>query len=88
MSDEHSWRGYKAIGEVAGRMRPLVDFLKANRPDVREITLAGKDYDLVKRWSKGAYQHGFTQTLDGELRFEGVFLIKRGQSEPRYKAKE
>lgn len=77
MAEATSFRGYWAIKEVLERMDPLVEWTKRFKAHQRHITLARKDYDLIRRWPKAAHvhqiecvgpetwYHGFELTYDG-----------------------
>lgn len=74
---EQTFRGYWSIKEVLERMDPLVEWTKKFKPQQRHITLARKDYDLIRRWPKASHvhqievvgpetwYHGFELTYDG-----------------------
>lgn len=74
---EATFRGYWAIKELIERLEPLTEWTKQFKPAQRHITLARKDYDLVRRWPKAAHihqiecvgpetwYHGYELTYDG-----------------------
>lgn len=72
---ESYFRGYWSILEVKGRVERLTDWLKANRPSCKQVTLKGPDYDLVRRWPKAAGLHGFIVTDDGAV-YDGFSLLR------------
>ena len=57
MAEGATFRGYWAIKEVLGRLDPLVAWTKQFKPQQRHVTLAKKDYDLIRRWPKAAHVH-------------------------------
>lgn len=85
MSEEKYFRGFHAIKEVAQRLTPIVDHAKKFSPDMTQVRLFAKDYDLVERWPKAAAMHGFT--FDGDAIFFHGMVLRSYDSVPRYKAK-
>lgn len=44
------FRGYRAIEDVVARMKPLAEWHKLNRPDIKVLTLHRRDLDVIQRW--------------------------------------
>lgn len=83
MAEQSVFRGYKAISEVAARVRPLAEWMQQHRPGATSITLRGADYDLVVRWPKAAAMLGFQVPEQGPPKFGG-FTISRDRTPDRY----
>lgn len=84
MSETTSYfRGYHAIKEVIEYMGPLAEWMKAHKPDVKELTLKRPDFDLLKRWPKAAGLFDVVQNQAGELSYKG-FSLKHDKKQPRY----
>lgn len=76
------FRGYVGMEAIRTAVFRLAEWMKANRPSCRQITLKGKDYDYVRRWPRAASMHGFTVTETGAL-FDG-FELRRAVGPKRY----
>lgn len=71
---ESYFRGLRGIQEIRdGKLRRLAEWLKANRPSCRQITLRRKDYDLIARYPKAAGLAGFT-VANGSVIYDGFEL--------------
>lgn len=87
MNDATShFRGYHSIKEIVDYMEPLGEWMKKYKPDSRELTLKGPDFDLIKRWPKAASMFHIRQNEAGELSWD-VFRLKRDKKPPRYDKK-
>lgn len=86
MTDDKVSRGYWSIKEVVDYLKPLAAWFEQNRPSVRNITLRGRDYDLVARWPKAAEQHGFS-VRDGVMQY-GSITLTRDKGRARYDRKD
>lgn len=75
-------RGYWSIKEVVDRLKPLAQWYEQHKPNVRQITTDGSDYDLIARWQKAAEQLGFTVTKEGVM--FGIYTLKRDNAPARY----
>lgn len=84
MSD--SLRGIKGIREIKVKALPLIRWYQQFRPDVRDFTLAKKDFDLIARWPKASRFEGFDITDNG-IFYEGL-KMRWDMSEGRYNVPE
>lgn len=69
--------GSRAIGEVIERMTGLANWLAANKPQVRCLTLRQRDLDVLRRYPEAA---AFMQVdcVDGVLWWRGFELHAEG----------
>jgi hypothetical protein len=79
----NTFRGYYAIAEVLGRLIPLASWLAAHRPDVKSITVARRDLDLIQRWPRAASLHDFVTTEDRVTYWRG-FTLRPDNGPSRY----
>jgi hypothetical protein len=79
---ESTFRGFWSIAEVRERTVRFADWLQKFKLDCHEITLARKDFDLIRRWPKAAQLNEFTIT-DESVTFKG-FKLKPAKGEGRY----
>ncbi len=77
-----TFRGYHSITEVVERMATLADWMQANKPACRAITLRRSDLDLLQRWPKAAALHQIF-TNEGVTYWRG-FTLRADKSPPRY----
>jgi hypothetical protein len=82
MSETSIFRGYHAIKEVVEYMAPLAEWMARHKPEIKELTLKGPDFDLLKRWPKAAGMFDVSQ-FNGELSYKG-FHLKRDKKPFRY----
>lgn len=73
MSQPSSFRGIQGIREIKTRMQALVKWYAQFKPDVTELVIERKDYDLIERWPKAANVEGFDVTDNG-IFFSGMRL--------------
>jgi hypothetical protein len=73
MSQQSSFRGIQGIREAKARLAPLAYWYKRFKPDVTELVLSRKDYDLIARWPKAANIEDFTIS-DSGIYFDGFRL--------------
>lgn len=73
MSHASAFRGIQGIREVKARMLPLLAWYRRFKPDINEIIIARKDYDLLARWPKAANVEGFLAGPNG-IFYEGLRL--------------
>ena len=76
------FRGYWSIADVVDYMKPLAEWMKKFKPENKQLTLKGPDYDLIRRWPKAAGLHGIQVTETGAM-FDG-FELKRDNKPRRY----
>lgn len=67
MSQQSSFRGIQGIREIKARMATLVAWYEKHKPEVRELVIDRKDYDLIERWPKAADVEGLCR--DRQRRF-------------------
>lgn len=77
-----AFRGTKAIQDVKQRMQPLADWFTKFKPEVRELVVERKDYDLIARWPKAAHAEDIEVTHNGI--FWGRFQLAYDSGEGRY----
>jgi hypothetical protein len=68
-------RGYRGIGEIIEKMRPLMEWTRQFNPGQQHLRLARKDYDLIRRWPKAAHCHEITVLESGEIWWRGLELV-------------
>jgi hypothetical protein len=73
MSQPNSFRGIQGIREIKARMQTLVAWYQKFKPELREIVIERKDYDLIERWPRAAGFEGFDVTDNGVF-FSGMRL--------------
>lgn len=73
MSQISSFRGIQGIREIKARMNTLVAWYEKHKPEVRELVIERKDYDLIERWPKAANVEEFNVTDNG-IFFKGMRL--------------
>jgi hypothetical protein len=76
------FRGYKSIQEAMDHIKPLAEWMKANRPTCKRITLKGPEYDLIQRWPKAAKLFGI-QVTETSIIYDG-FEFGRDKKPQRY----
>lgn len=87
MAEPSYFRGLRGIQEIRDdKLRRLAEWLKANRPSCRQLTLKRKDYDLIARYPKAAGLAGFTVS-DGSIFYDG-FELRWDRSPGRYAPSE
>jgi hypothetical protein len=77
------FRGYSSIAEIVTRLRPLAEFYLSHKPDTLSLTLARRDFDLIRRWPQAAEMHGFAVAQDGGLTWHGFVLLGDDHSKSR-----
>src|SRR6185312_6136350 len=83
MAGECYFRGLFGIeASRDDKLKRLSEWLKANRPSCKQITLKRKDYDLIARYPKAAGLAGFTVS-DGAISYDG-FDLRCDRSPQRY----
>ncbi len=82
MAETSYFRGYWSIKEVIDYMDPLAEWMTKHKPDSKELTLKGPDFDLLKRWPKAAAMFRVHQH-EGALTYKG-FSLKRDKKPSRY----
>lgn len=85
MTVANSFRGIQGIREIKSRISRLAQWNKKFRPDIRTLTLARKDFDLIARWPKAAQVEGFDVTHNGVF-FDG-FQLNYSSGEGRYETR-
>jgi hypothetical protein len=75
------FRGYRAVGEVVERMKPLAEWHKANRPDIQVMTLRRRDLDVLQRWPEAASQFGVAN--NGGATYWRGFELRADRTAPR-----
>jgi hypothetical protein len=81
-----AFRGYHAIADVIESMAPLANWLTANRPTVKVLTLRRRDLDLIQRWPQAATLHGIF-TVQGVTHWRG-FTLRSDGTRTRYERGE
>jgi len=73
MSQPSAFRGIQGIREIKARMRTLVAWYREFKPEIQEIVVERKDYDLIERGPRAAGVEGFDVTDNGVF-FSGMRL--------------
>lgn len=73
MTATSTFRGIQGIREAKAKMQKLVAWYRKFKPDVTEIVVSRKDYDLIARWPKAANAEEFLIGPNG-IFYEGLRL--------------
>jgi hypothetical protein len=68
-------RGFRGIQEVVERMTPLMEWTKQFKPEQMHLTLARRDYDLIKRYRKAAEANDIYVVNGREIWWRGLELV-------------
>ena len=75
-------KGIKTCQKIVETMRPLADWLRANRPATDTLTLKGPDYDTLEHYPKAA-EACSVLTVNGVMQFSG-YQLKRDKKPLKY----
>lgn len=73
MSTTGTYRGIQGIREIKARMQSLAEWYQKFKPEVAELVLSKKDYDLIARWPRAAEEEGFVTSHNG-IFYDGLRL--------------